>query len=161
MRARWLIVLSTVAMLLVGYATVTALAVGRTGAAGTSVDVSDLGAGQVLAVDVTLPGADHESARVFVVHPAGRPIAALLGVSTHLGCALRFHGDAQFGEGFGNAPVIAFEDPCGGSTYSLDGRCIGGPCPRDLDRYAVEITDHRATFDLHHLQRGPLRGTAQ
>ena len=41
MRARWLIVLSTVAVLLVGYATVTALAVGRTGTSGTTVDVAE------------------------------------------------------------------------------------------------------------------------
>jgi Rieske Fe-S protein len=65
-----------------------------------------------------------------------------------------------FGQGFSGKDDIAFEDPCGGSTFALDGRCIGGPCPRDLDRYAVKLVDHTATFDLHKLQRGPLRGTA-
>jgi Rieske [2Fe-2S] domain len=108
----------------------------------TTVDVSGLHPGEVLPVDVTLPDADQSKARVFVVHPTGRLVMALLGISTHLGCRLLFRGDQRFGEGFTGLDQFVFEDPCGGSTFTLDGRCVGGPCPRDLDRYEVKLVDH-------------------
>ena len=126
----------------------------------TTVDVSGLRSSQVLPIDVILPDADQSKVRVFVVHPSGHPMMALLGISTHLGCRLLIRGDPKFGEGFTSLDQFAFEDPCGGSTFALDGRCVGGPCPRDLDRYEVKLVDHTASFDLDDLVRGPLRGTA-
>ncbi len=52
--------------------------------AGTiAVDVSALRPGEVMPVDVTLPGAKHEQARVFVVRSDDTHAQALLGVSTH------------------------------------------------------------------------------
>ena len=38
------------------------------------------------------------------------------------------------------------------------GKCTGGPCPRDLDGYAVEVRDDHAEIDLRHLITGPARG---
>ncbi len=35
-----------------------------------------------------------------------------------------------------------FKDGCHTSVYDLAGRCFGGPCPRGLDRYKVEINDN-------------------
>ena len=160
MRARWLVVLTAVAILIAGFAAFSALRVDDSSNDATTVDVSGLHPGQVVPVDVTLPDADQPKARVFVVHPSGRPVMALLGISTHLGCRLLFRGDPRFGEGFTGLDRFAFEDPCGGSTFTLDGRCVGGPCPRDLDRYEVRLVDHTATFDLHDLVRGPPRGSA-
>ena len=160
MRGRWLIVLTAAAILIAGFAALSALRGDDPPSHATTVDVSGLRPGQVLPVDVTLPDADHPNARVFVVHPSGRPVMALLGISTHLGCRLLVRGDPRFGEGFTRLDQFSFEDPCGGSTYTLDGRCVGGPCPRDLDRYKVNLVDHTATFDLHRLMRGPVRGSA-
>jgi Rieske Fe-S protein len=160
MRGRLLIVLTVVLVLLVGYATLSALRGGQASNRGTTIDVATLRPGHAVPVSVTLPGAHRTRARVFLVRPTGRPVLALLGVSTHLGCRLLFRGDATFDEGFAAPEQVAFEDPCGGSTFALDGRCIGGPCPRDLDRYPVELAHDAATFDLHDLVRGPARGTA-
>jgi Rieske Fe-S protein len=159
-RGRLFVVLTVVAILIVSIAAVSALRGSGASSAGTSVNVSHLGRGQVLPVDVTLPDAKHSKARVFLVRPSGRPVNALLGVSTHLGCRLLSRGDPGFGEGFTRLDEFTFEDPCGGSTFALDGRCIGGPCPRDLDRYEVKLAADIATFDLHHLVRGPSRGSA-
>ncbi len=160
MRGRLFVALTAVALLIVTIAALSALRGSASSTPGTSVDVSHLGRGQVLAVDVTLPNAKHTKARVFVVHPRRRPVMALLGVSTHLGCRLVYRADPHFGEGFTNTDQFAFEDPCGGSSFTLDGRCIGGPCPRDLDRYQVDVDDGTATFDLHDLVRGPPRGSS-
>jgi Rieske Fe-S protein len=160
MRGRALIVLTALAILLAGFAALSALRGNHSSNSTTKVDLTAVARGHALPIDVVLPDAKHTKARVFVVRPAGRPVMAFLGISTHLGCRLRFRGDPAFGEGFSRRDQIAFEDPCGGSTFALDGRCIGGPCPRDLDRYAVKLVDDTATFDLHELQRGPLRGTA-
>src|SRR2546423_1321044 len=99
MRGRWLVVLTAVAILIAGVAAVSALRAGDASKHATTVDVSGLHPGQVVPVDVTLPDADRRKARVFVVHPSGRPVMALLGISTHLGCRLLFRGDPRFGEG--------------------------------------------------------------
>jgi Rieske Fe-S protein len=160
MRARVLVALTAVAILLVTLAGLRAIGGHGASSSGTSVNVSRLGRGEVLPVRVTLPDAEHTKARVFLVRPTGRPVMALLGISTHLGCRLLFPGDADFGEGFTRVDALTFEDPCGGSTFTLDGRCVGGPCPRDLDRYAVEVAAGIATFDLHDLVRGPPRGSS-
>ena len=160
MRRRWLVVLTAVAIVIVGFATLDALRGDDPSSDATTVDVSGLRPGEVVPVHVTLPDADRSEARVFVVHPSGRPVMAFLGVSTHLGCRLLYRDDPTFGDGFSRVDQFAFEDPCGGSTFTLDGRCVGGPCPRDLDRYEVELVDHTATFDLHDLVRGPPRGSA-
>jgi Rieske Fe-S protein len=53
---------------------------------------------------------------------------------------------------------IAFQDPCGGSVFAIDGDCIGGPCPRGLDRYPVEVHGDTAEIDVTQLVKGPPRG---
>lgn len=127
-------------------------------------DISTLKNGRVMPVAVTLPStalpssrSDEREARVLFIR-RGRQIKAFLGVSTHLGCSLRVPGDPEYGKGFAedpNNPKI--EDPCGGSTYGFDGRCIGGPCPRDLDRYHVRRSGDTALIDLEQLIPGPLK----
>jgi Rieske Fe-S protein len=122
-----------------------------------AVDVSSLRRGKVLPVRVELPPPDGRNVRVFFVRQPGGHVDAFLGVSTHLGCALLIPQDARFGRGFTEGPGMApFQDPCGGSTYSLDGECVGGPCPRGLDRYVVRRTDHTASIDLTRLVAGPV-----
>ncbi len=35
--------------------------------------------------------------------------------------------------------------------------CLGGPCPRGLDRYAVKVVDDTAQIDITQLMKGPPR----
>jgi hypothetical protein len=53
---------------------------------------------------------------------------------------------------------MEFQDPCGGSVFALDGDCIGGPCPRNLDRCRVNLRDHVAEIDVNELLKGSPRG---
>jgi Rieske Fe-S protein len=163
MRGRLLIVLSVVAVALVGIVTLLALrGSGSSGiaAGGVTIDVSGLRPGHVIPVEVSLPNAKHAKAPVFVVRKGGSPVMALLGISTHLGCRLLWPGDPTYGAGFTSRSEVEFEDPCGGSVFALDGACIGGPCPRGLDRYRVTVVDHKAEIDLKHLLTGPPRGSS-
>ena len=125
-----------------------------------AVDVSALRPGDVLPVDVTLPGAKHEQARVFLVRRDDQRVIALLGVSTHLGCRVLWPSDPGFGDGVSVNDTIEYEDPCGGSVFAVDGACVGGPCPRGLDRYRVSVDRGTAEIDLTQLQTGPARGTS-
>ncbi|GAB4578226.1 MAG: hypothetical protein Fur0022_09600 [Anaerolineales bacterium] len=47
-----------------------------------------------------------------------------------------------------------FFDPCSGSWWSERGEYIGGPAPRDLDWYPVEIRDRELWIDAFHPQQG-------
>ena len=130
------------------------------GATVVTADVSDLRNGRVLPIRVELPSTalpphrESGAARVFFVRQRGQ-VKAFLGVSTHLGCALLVPGDPTYGRGFNEDPKDPrIEDPCGGSTYALDGRCVGGPCPRDLDGYAVQLSGGTAQIDLSRLIAG-------
>jgi Rieske Fe-S protein len=111
----------------------------------------------VLPVDVTLPGPKHEPARVFLVRRDDKSVLGLLGVSTHLGCRVLWPEDPKFGVGVAVNDRIEYEDPCGGSVFAVDGACVGGPCPRGLDRYPVTVKSGNAEFDLAQLQQGPAR----
>jgi len=165
-RARLLLALIALAVVIVAMIAVgVALGTGSSEQATTviSADVSTLRNGQVLPVAVRLPSTalpphrDQRAARIFFVHHDGQ-IAAYLGVSPHLGCSLLIPGDQKYGRGFSEVrgdPKI--EDPCGGSTYAFDGRCVGGPCPRDLDRYKVRLSDKTARIDVRRLIAGPAR----
>lgn len=159
MRARLLVVLLLASFVaFAGVATYVALrGTGPTQPGTVAIDVDRLGPGQVMPVQSSLPGQPKWSRRVFVVHLRGDRITAFLGRSTHLGCRLWFHGDSHFGEGLSTVRGIAFQDPCGGSTFALDGDCIGGPCPRGLDRYRVDVRDGTAEIDLNHLLEGAPR----
>jgi Rieske Fe-S protein len=123
------------------------------------VDISGLRPGAVTPVETSLPGQPKWSRRVFLVHTRDDGVAAFLARSTHLGCRLWFRGDPTFGEGLSTERGIEFQDPCGGSVFALNGDCIGGPCPRGLDHYRVEVRDSTAEIDLNHLLKGASRGT--
>ena len=118
-----------------------------------SVDVSELRSGHVLTIKPFLP---RRSTPIFVVHLRGDGIAAYLGRSTHLGCRLMWVGDPKC-QRFTNSPAVAFEDPCGGSVFALDGSWVGGPAPRALDHYPVHVVDDTAEVRVTHLIMGHTR----
>ena len=66
---------------------------------------------------------------------AGRDVAAgglmaLYQRCVHLGCRVPWCDDSQ-----------GFECPCHGSKYNSVGEYFAGPAPRNLDRFAVHVTD--------------------
>lgn len=161
MRARMLLVLVLASV--VAFASVAVLVALQgsraTRAGAVTVNVSHLGPGQVMPTEASLPGQPKWSRRIFVVRVPSDGVMAFLARSTHLGCRLWFRGDPHHGQGSFRVRGVAFRDPCGGSTFALDGDCIGGPCPRGLDRYRVDVRDGKAEIDVEHLFKGPPRGS--
>ncbi|MDQ1435836.1 MAG: cytochrome b6-f complex iron-sulfur subunit, partial [Actinomycetota bacterium] len=81
---------------------------------------------------------------------------ALVGRSTHLGCRIKWVHAAGYRR-FETHASVAFEDPCGGSLFALNGACVGGPCPRALDRLATTRTGRSLRINLHQITRGRAR----
>ena len=79
-----------------------------------------------------------ERTTAWVVKTADDKAVAFAPQCTHLGCA--YHWDE---------PSKTFVCPCHTSAFSIDGKVLGGPAPRPLDRYEIKIEANR-------LQIGPL-----
>lgn len=74
---------------------------------------------------------------VLLVRESEAEIRAFSAICTHLGCLVQWRKDSQ--------DIFC---PCHGGRFALDGRVIGGPPPRPLPQYAVEIADGRIRVDL-------------
>jgi cytochrome b6-f complex iron-sulfur subunit len=88
---------------------------------------------------------------------AGKNVAAgglmaLYQRCVHLGCRVPWCATSQ-----------GFECPCHGSKYDYMGEYFGGPAPRNLDRFVVEVVDDRFiihTGDIIQTPRAPIRSVA-
>lgn len=69
-----------------------------------------------------------EKSTAWVVKDSGGQVWAFAPQCTHLGCA--YHWDQAKNE---------FVCPCHNSLFSIDGKVLGGPAPRPLDRYQTKI----------------------
>jgi menaquinol-cytochrome c reductase iron-sulfur subunit len=69
-----------------------------------------------------------EKATAWVVKQPDGQVVAFTPNCTHLGCA--YHWDD---------PTHTFVCPCHTSSFSIDGKVLGGPAPRPLDRYTVRV----------------------
>ena len=79
-------------------------------------------------------------------------LMALYQRCVHLGCRVPWCATAQ-----------GFECPCHGSKYDYIGEYFGGPAPRNLDRFVVEVIDARFvihTGDILQTPRAPTRSVA-
>jgi len=79
-------------------------------------------------------------------------LMALYQRCVHLGCRVPWCATAQ-----------GFECPCHGSKYDYIGEYFGGPAPRNLDRFVVEIVDTQFiihTGDVLQTPRAPTRSVA-
>jgi cytochrome b6-f complex iron-sulfur subunit len=79
-------------------------------------------------------------------------LMALYQRCVHLGCRVPWCATAQ-----------GFECPCHGSKYDYIGEYFGGPAPRNLDRFVVEVIDSRFvihTGDILQTPRAPTRSVA-
>ena len=65
----------------------------------------------------------------WLVRSAGGQIRAFSTVCPHLGCGIDWDARAE-----------KFACPCHQSTFALDGACLNGPSPRDLDELDVVTT---------------------
>ena len=92
----------------------------------------ELKPGTPLARVLSVPRADgwyRERVRqtVFLVRE-GEAVKALSATCTHLGCQVRWDGDAK-----------RFRCPCHGGEYDAQGRVVAGPPPRPLDPIEVRV----------------------
>jgi len=71
-------------------------------------------------------------ATAWVVKGPSNEVVAFSPQCTHLGCA--YHWDA---------PSHTFICPCHTSVFSIDGKVLGGPAPRPLDRLMTKIEGGR------------------
>jgi cytochrome b6-f complex iron-sulfur subunit len=79
-------------------------------------------------------------------------LMALYQRCVHLGCRVPWCATAQ-----------GFECPCHGSKYDYIGEYFGGPAPRNLDRFVVEVIDTQFiihTGDILQTPRAPTRSVA-
>jgi cytochrome b6-f complex iron-sulfur subunit len=77
-----------------------------------------------------------------------QPLMALYRKCVHLGCSVP-HCEKS----------MLFECPCHGSKYRLNGEFYGGPAPRGLDRFPIEVSDGgKVMVDTGARQDGPPRG---
>lgn len=65
---------------------------------------------------------------VFLVRAGDHEVKAFSATCTHLGCQVRWDGDAK-----------KFNCPCHGGAYDADGQVIDGPPPRGLDRIETRV----------------------
>jgi Rieske Fe-S protein len=105
-----------------------------------------------LRVGQACPQAPHHIP-VFVVDVPDEGMVALAGRSTHLGCLVRWVHAAGY-QPFEHHPQVTFEDPCGGSLFALNGDCLGGPCPRGLDRFSATTTGAELQINLNEVNLG-------
>ena len=123
------------------------------------VDVHDLRPGTVLTSRYTFSARELHHAPVFVARQNDGRVLAFLGRSTHLGCKLLLAEPATIRR-FTFVPNVVFVDPCGGSLWALNGTCLGGPCPRSLDQFHVEMVGDSAHIDLSQIIRGKGRASS-
>ena len=95
-------------------------------------DLSSLAAGKPTEISFQRTRADGwqlitEKTTAWVVKQPNNEVVAFMPSCTHLGCA--YHWDDA---------SHTFICPCHTSYFSIDGKVLGGPAPRPLDRYAVK-----------------------
>ena len=69
-----------------------------------------------------------EKVSAWIVKQSDDRAVAFVPQCTHLGCA--YHWDES---------KSSFVCPCHSSVFSIDGKVLSGPAPRQLDRYAVRV----------------------
>jgi cytochrome b6-f complex iron-sulfur subunit len=101
---------------------------------------------------VPYPKDDIEKARAvydpLIVKGMEQGYVALYQKCVHLGCRVPWCETSQW-----------FECPCHGSKYNRVGEKKGGPAPRGLDRFPLEVSGGQITVDTGTIVQGPPIGT--
>ncbi|MBC7771242.1 MAG: ubiquinol-cytochrome c reductase iron-sulfur subunit [Pyrinomonadaceae bacterium] len=74
----------------------------------------------------------NERTTAWVIRKSPGEVIALAPQCTHLGCAYHWADDKN-----------EFQCPCHTSAFSMEGKVLGGPAPRSLDRYEVKVEGNR------------------
>ncbi len=80
----------------------------------------------------------------FLVNHETEGFLALYARDPHRGCFVQWQKASE-----------QFYNPCHGETYTKAGQCVAGPCPRGLDRFALELREGDLTVHLDRLMPGP------
>ncbi|NOY99699.1 MAG: ubiquinol-cytochrome c reductase iron-sulfur subunit [Chloroflexi bacterium] len=67
---------------------------------------------------------------VFVLQKSKNEVTVLSNVCTHLSCRVNWHEDVQ-----------EYICPCHDAQFDADGKVLGGPPPRPLDKYEIKVED--------------------
>lgn len=67
---------------------------------------------------------------LFLIKKSTNDVAVLSQTCPHVGCKVAF-----------NAATMNFDCPCHASSFSIDGKRLGGPAPRGLYEAAFEVVD--------------------
>jgi cytochrome b6-f complex iron-sulfur subunit len=101
---------------------------------------------------VPYPKDDIEKARAvydpLIVKGMEQGYVALYQKCVHLGCRVPWCETSQW-----------FECPCHGSKYNRVGEKKGGPAPRGLDRFPLQVSGGQITVDTGTIVQGPAIGT--
>lgn len=73
-----------------------------------------------------------EKVSTWVVRTDQNKVVAFNPSCTHLGCAYHWENSAK-----------QFICPCHGSAFTVDGKVVKGPAPRNLDRYVCRIESNK------------------
>lgn len=73
-----------------------------------------------------------EKSTAWVVKLSDTEVVAYTPQCTHLGCAYRYEESKN-----------EFVCPCHSTNFSIEGKVLNGPAPRDLDRYSVKVRGTR------------------
>ena len=110
--------------------------------------VADLPVGEPAQRDVTMTLADgyREIAAVkgvWALRREANEVTVYSPICTHLGCGFRWDGEEK-----------KFKCPCHGSMFDAEGKVVGGPAPRPLDRLPVRIENGRLMVQYQEFKSG-------
>lgn len=110
--------------------------------------VADLPVGEPAQRDVTMTLADgyREIAAVkgiWALRRESNEVTVYSPICTHLGCGFRWDGEEK-----------KFKCPCHGSMFDTEGRVVGGPAPRPLDRLPVRVENGRLMVQYQEFKSG-------
>lgn len=110
--------------------------------------VSDLPVGEPAQRDLVMTVADGymEVATVkgiWAVRGEPNEVTVFSPICTHLGCGFRWDGGEK-----------KFMCPCHGSVFDPDGKVVGGPAPRPLDRLPARIENGRLLVQYKEFKSG-------
>ena len=80
---------------------------------------------------------------VWALRRATNEVTVFSPICTHLGCGFRWDGGEK-----------KFKCPCHGSEFDQNGKVVGGPAPRPLDRLPVKIENGRLLVQYKEFKSG-------
>lgn len=91
-----------------------------------------------------------EEQRFWLVRLPSESVIALYSIDPESSCPVTWRPDLEFMGARG-----WFRDPCHGSTYDLEGKCLSGPCIRGMDRVGVLMQRSEVLVKVREVSNGP------